>query len=129
MAKKLQFSSEDSGFIFKTRKPFTRSQISETITIGNMQQKGDKEKMAAVQEVIVISPIDTKVTKENKGQSKRNIQKKSEADFIEGQFKDKEEIVKQRKGKEKAINKIEKELLEEQLKSVREELYETKGEL
>jgi len=112
IAKKLYFSSEDSGFLFKPRKPFTRSQISETITIGNKQQKEDKEKRAAVQEVIVISPIETKVTKENKGQFKRMIQKKSEADSLKRQTKDKEETVKQRKGKEKVMDQTEKEILE-----------------
>ena len=62
----------------------------------------------------MISPIDTEVTKENKGQSKRNIQKKFEVDFPEGWFKDKEETIKQRKGKEKVTEKTKIDTFEEQ---------------
>ena len=35
IAKKLDFSPEDSGFLLKPRKPFTRSQFSTTVTIKN----------------------------------------------------------------------------------------------
>ena len=94
MEKKIEFSSEGLGFLFKPINLFIRSQISETVKTGNKQQREDKEKEATMEEIIVISPTETKVTKEKEVQSKRKIRKESEADFPKGHLKDKEEIVK-----------------------------------
>ena len=118
IVKKLDFSLEDSPFLFKPQKPLSRSQISETITIGDSKQKEDKGKGEMAQEVIVISPSETEVIKDKKiDKSKRKFQRKPETNSSKRQSKDKEETVKKTKGKDKVIEKTEKEILEEQLKA------------
>ena len=65
-AKKLDFYKEDSGFVFKPRKPLTRSQLSKGEKSEKLHNETENEKQPAREEIIEISPTEVEVSKERK---------------------------------------------------------------
>ena len=56
--KKLEFSQEDSGFVFKHRNPFTRSKISKGKMPEKIPTKPEKEKLPLEEEIAELSPAE-----------------------------------------------------------------------
>ena len=83
-AKKLYFSKEDSGFVFKPRKPLTWSQLSKGEKYEKLHKEPEKEKQPAREEIIELSPTKAEVITTRKGKEK--FQEKYKLEILKEQL-------------------------------------------
>lgn len=90
-AKKLDFSSEDSGIAFKPRKLLTRSQLSKGDKYDKLHKEPENKKKPIREEIIELSPTEAEVIKTRKGKEK--VQEKFELELQREQLKEAREEV------------------------------------